>query len=155
MKQRKENKHDSIIILTKKLKCNDFFNKRNKIMDEIYNTEDIIDTRDVIERISKLENLIDEAEPNDDIEAEREELDALIGLQNSADKSPDWPNGEILISESYFPEYCQELCKDIGDLPRDLPWYIENHIDWDGVAEDIRIDYMEIDFDGVTYLIRA
>ena len=123
-------------------------------MSEIYNTEDIIDSRDVIERIGELETMIDEAEKDDDMEAEAEELKTLLDLQKQASGYSDWSYGEILIRESYFTEYAKELCKDIGDLPSELPWYIENHIDWEGVADDIRMDYGEINFDGETYLIR-
>ena len=84
-----------------------------------------------------------------------DELTALIALQDEACGSPDWGYGEQLIRESYFTEYCEELCKDIGDLPQELPWYIGNHIDWEGVAREIKMDYTEVDFDGISYFIRS
>ena len=145
-------------------------------MDTITNTEDVIDSRDIIERIEELEENLEtcphcgegiyfeDDETNfvcpecekpvfDDLE--EDELDALKALQDEADGSPDWPHGKTLIRDSYFTEYAEELCKDIGDLPHELPWYIENHIDWDGVAEELKADYMDVDFGGVSYFIRG
>ena len=136
--------------------------------DKIENTEDIIDSRDVIERIAELERERDDLEAMDDIEIpleerlkewdeteEGEELKALKALADDAeDYAPDWTYGATLIRESYFVEYCEELVKDIGDMPKELPSYIEDNIDWKGVAEDLKVDYTEVNFDGVTYYIR-
>ena len=138
---------------------------------EITNNEDTLDSRDVIERIEALESELEDLESEiDDTnieidqakrdladwkESNLNELEALKKLEDEASGSPDWIYGEILIRESYFAEYCEELCKDIGDIPKDLPWYIAGHIDWEGVAREIEMDYMEVDFDGVSYFIRA
>ena len=141
-------------------------------MENIDNTQDIIDSRDIIERLEELtgeyEDLKSEAEDDTNVEVAQakeelaeweeenlEELESLQNLQTEAEISPDWQYGEALIRESYFTEYCEDLCKDIGDIPSELPWYISNHIDWDGVAEEIKADYMEVNFDGVSYFIRA
>lgn len=65
----------------------------------------------------------------------------------------DWESGETLIRDSYWVEYCEELCKDIGDLPKEIPSYIE--IDWEKTAENIKQDYTELNWDGVAYYIRC
>ena len=57
-----------------------------------------------------------------------------------------------LVSADYFTSYCKELCEDIGDIPRDLPHYIE--IDWEGTAQNIKVDYVEVTIDGRDYLYR-
>ena len=124
--------------------------------DQITNSDDILDSRDIIARIEELEDLLDpELEGEDDLDEDREELKILQSVAEEGSGSPDWPHGETLIRESYFTEYAEELCKDIGAIPQELPWYIESHIDWEGVASDLLADYMSIDFDGVTYYIRA
>lgn len=46
----------------------------------------------------------------------------------------------------------EELCKDIGDIPRGMPSYIE--IDWEKTADNLKVDYTAVDFDGETYWIR-
>ena len=130
-----------------------------KKTDEIRNTEDVIDSRDVIARIEYLESVIEDcaSDPDidDDTSDEQEELEALKALAEEGEGSTDWAYGEALINESYFTKYTEELCKDIGDIPSELPWYIANHIDWDGVAEEIKLDYMEVSFAGATYYIRS
>ena len=137
----------------------------------IDNTEDFIDSRDIIERIEELESELQDLESeiddtNVEIDQAKQELEdwkesnleELETLKSLAEKSscfaPDWEYGATLIRESYFTEYCEDLCKDIGDIPSELPWYISNHIDWDGVAHEIKMDYTEVDFDGVSYFIR-
>lgn len=129
--------------------------------ESISNSENVIDSRDVIARIEELREQRDEAEQEASEgyaafgygQEERDELAALEALQEEAkDYAPDWEYGATLIRETYFSEYCEELLKDIGDLPQDLPGYIA--IDWDKTADNLRVDYTEVDFDGTTYLVR-
>ena len=120
----------------------------------ITNSDDVIDSRDVIARIEELEDLIED-EDQDELNDEREELQTLRELAEEASSTPDWPYGETLIRDSYFTEYAEELCKDIGALPSELPWYIADHIDWEGVARSLQADYMNVEFDEVTYWIRV
>jgi hypothetical protein len=90
-------------------------------------------------------------EQNDDDDVR--ELKALRTLAEEAEGyAEDWKHGATLIRESYFEEYCEELCKDTGDLPKEIPHYIV--IDWEATAQNIRMDYTEVDYDGVAYLVR-
>ena len=120
----------------------------------ITNHDDVIDSRDVIARIEELEDLI-ENEDQDKLEDEKEELQTLKDLAEEASSTPHWPYGESLVRDSYFTEYVEQLCEDIGDIPSEFPAYIANHIDWEGVARDIQMDYTSVEFDDVTYWIRA
>ena len=151
---------------------------------EISNSDDTIDSRDVIARIEELESersdlsdALDEAveasntdETSDPEELQqaiddakhdlqewdndnKAELDALKALAEEAEGyASDWNHGEQLIRESYFTDYAREMLEDCGDVPRDLPHYIE--IDWEATARNIKQDYTEVSFDEVTYLIR-
>jgi hypothetical protein len=140
---------------------------------EISNSDNIIDSRDIIERIEELESLRDgwmeehnipESEfgnPDNkdwmewDNSSDADELKALQSLQDELEGyCDDWKYGVTLIRDSYFEEYAEELCKDIGEIPSNLPWYIASHIDWDGVADELKIDYTSADFDGVTFWAR-
>jgi hypothetical protein len=38
-------------------------------------------------------------------------------------------------------DFVQNLCEDVGDIPKDLPSYI--YIDWERTAKDIMMDYVE------------
>ena len=116
---------------------------------EITNAEDIIDSRDVIERINYLE--IDEGSLD---ELEKEELANLRSLAEEAESSPDWKYGEALIRDSYFQEYAEQLAEDIGAIQKGATWP-NNCIDWEEAAEQLQQDYMCVDFDGVKYWIRS
>lgn len=121
-------------------------------MPEISKYDDVIDSRDVIERIEEIEEI---AEDEDETlsDEDKEELAALKALADEASQyAVDWEYGEVLIRESYFVEYVREMLEDCGDIPKGLPSYIE--IDWKTTARNVRIDYTDVDFDGVTYLIR-
>lgn len=154
-------------------------------MTTISNTDDVIDSRDVIERIEELEgerqDLQDEFETAVDNELQntdpeqretlntvrndaykaltdwdeenKAELNALKALVEEAEGySEDWRHGAALVRDSYFEDYARELLEDCGDLPRDLPHYIE--IDWEATARNIRMDYTSVEFDEVMYWIR-
>ena len=116
---------------------------------EITNSDDIIDSRDVIKRIDELEGL-DERD-----EDEQEELDKLKALQDEAEGySPDWKYGATLIRESYFTKYAEQLAEDIGNYSsRDVKWPY-TCIDWEKAADELKQDYTIVDFDGTDYYIR-
>ncbi len=86
-------------------------------------------------------------------EWDEENGDDLKALQELRDEiGSEFTYGETLISEDYWPEYVEDLCKDIGDIPRDLPSYIV--IDWSATADNIKVDYSEIEIDGETFFYR-
>jgi len=68
--------------------------------------------------------------------------------------APDYQYGESVIHEDYFTEYSTDLVKDCGYIPNELPDFIENNIDWDGVAEELKVDYTTVEYEGSTYHIR-
>jgi len=117
----------------------------------ITNSQDIIDSRDVISRIADLQ--ASSAEP-DFSEDEQEELAALLALAAEGESSPDWEYGEALIHTDYFVTYAQELAEDCCDLPSPNQWPA-SCIDWDQAARELELDYTTINFDGTDYLIRA
>ena len=124
--------------------------------DEIKEAEDIpykvISPEAAKEYEEELEDLVKELEElESDFDAdEREELNEL---ENMESEIPEWRHGETLIPENYWIEYCEELCKDIGYISDDFPWWIE--IDWSATAENIKADYSEIEYQGTTYLYRS
>jgi antirestriction protein len=130
----------------------------------ISNSDDLIDVRDVIERVEHLEQLrqpgpVDLDEDNetdqDTLFAELATLESLLADLKGYGGDHEW-RGDwypiTLISDSYFVEAMRDLCEDIGDLPKGLPSYLV--IDWDATARNLRIDYSETEFDGITYLYR-
>jgi len=129
---------------------------------DVSNSQDVIDSRDIIARIEELtaevENIDDMPEgdqlKNTEEGAEiRAELKVLTDLTEEAEAcASDWRYGATMIRKTYFEDYCREMLADCGDLPKNLPAYIV--IDWAATADNLRVDYSEVDFDGVIYLIR-
>lgn len=129
---------------------------------EISNRDDVIDSRDVIARMEELQADRDSCEQDDAGDANRfsewddangHEFAALKTFAEEAEEyTPDWSYGATLIRDSYFVDYCEELVKDIGDLPKNIPDYLA--IDWEATAENLKVDYTPVKFDGVTYWVR-
>lgn len=116
---------------------------------EISKYDDIIDSRDVEERIEELQD-------NENLDHdEQQELDALIALRDEAkDYNCDWQYGEQLIRDSYFKQYAIELASEISDSSNADVWPY-TCIDWDKAARELKYDYTAVDYGGVTYWIRS
>jgi len=82
-------------------------------------------------------------------DSDRSELNELLALK---EEISGWKDGVTLIPVDDFESYCQDLCEDIGDIPKNLPDYIV--IDWDATSNNLKADYSEIDYNGETYLYR-
>jgi len=143
-----------------------------KAVREISSSEDYLDVRDVIARFEELEGerenaagdadeqdaaerdaliAFDESEEGQEYARLKELLDDLSGNGGHEQWRGDW-YPITLIRDSYFVEAMQELVSDIGDLPKEIPSYLE--IDWEKTARNLRVDYSSVEFDGVTYWYR-
>lgn len=132
---------------------------------QVSSFDDIIDSRGVIAYIEELESLLSDVdeerastgEPDDGTyDEERETLAALKALAEEASSSSAWSYGETLIRDSYFQTYAEELADDIGAIDPNLSGrWPYTCIDWEQAARELQMDYMSVDFDGVTYWIRA
>lgn len=124
-------------------------------------TADIIDIRDIIERVEKLESECHEWDdniPSEDFEAWNE-LNTLTAILNELEGNGgdeqwrgDW-YPLTLIRESYFQDYAKELAEDIGAVNKDATWP-NNCIDWKQAARELQYDYTSTEIDGVTYFYR-
>ena len=143
------------------------------------NTDDVIDSRDVISRLEELKDELTDIF-NELIEAKslaeatnfehwikvaavdnrHENYDdacEYVDLRDLADEAEvygDWYYGATLIRWSYFEEYAQELAEEIGAIYRDAAWPA-NCIDWEEAARELKCDYTEVDFGGIEYWMRS
>ena len=110
---------------------------------EICNTEDYIDSREIINRIADLEaqDEIDEWEQRE-----------LAGLKKFADEcnAEDWEYGVTLIRGTYFEDYARELAWDIGAVGHDSEWPA-TCINWGMAARELQVDYSCAELEGITY----
>lgn len=100
-----------------------------------------IDLRDIIENKRK------------DPEAYREWKKAIED-QTGYDFAELAENEPTMISEDDFEDYARELAEDIGAISRDTQWPA-TCIDWEYAAHELKMDYSEVEVDGVTYYFRA
>lgn len=134
----------------------------------ITNKDLFIDSRDIIEREEYLRewanDFCEEVDPltaefsyedfADEYPEKFAEMRALQDLIGQAEGYGDWQYGATLIRDSYFVEYAQELAEDIGAVNPSAGWP-NNRIDWEAAADDLKMDYVSLDFDGVTYWMRG
>lgn len=145
--------------------------------DTISNTDDIIDSRDIIARIEDLRGEFDSwletienetlresltvedwAEGNEEAKHEGcEEGRELVTLEAFAEQAEgyasSWRYGETLIRDDHFEDYARQLAEDIGAINSDASWP-NNCIDWERAANELQVDYTSVYFDGVTYWVR-
>ncbi len=110
---------------------------------------DIIDSRDIIERIAELEANLEELGPESD---ELKELETLRAFAETSDYAPDWYYGEALIRDSYFESYAREIAEDMG-YENNADWP-SSYIDWPAAAQALQMDYTSVTLDGIDYWIR-
>lgn len=142
-------------------------------MSDFSEHDDIIDSRDIQERIEELQQELDldeDNEPNEyddederpkpldpDVKSELEdELAELSELKRevSAYSGDRFEDGVTLIAESHFEDYARELAEDLhGDAIREAAWPFDN-IDWEEAADDLKVDYAEVEFRGYDFWVR-
>lgn len=142
-------------------------------MREVNNSEDILDSRDVIARRDELKEERDRyneaaeeksemsgeggrAGVNDWVEDCPEDAEELAQLEAFiAEGSDSWEDGETLVRETYFKDYAQELADDLhGERMAKNEWPF-SCIDWEKAARELQYDYTGADWDGVTYYFRS
>lgn len=118
----------------------------------INNTEDIIDSRDIVERLRELDEINVDDVMSLDQATEHLALTRIVETINAygGDSAED---GVTLIRDSYFTEYAQQLAEDIGAIESEAKWPAYC-IDWEWAAKELRHDYTALSFDGVTYWFR-
>lgn len=83
----------------------------------------------------------------DDLE-KIEEIDSL-----EREVGSEFEYGVTLIPLEDFTDYVKEMLVDCGDLPSNIPSYIS--IDWEDTANNIKVDYSEVEYLGTDYLFRV
>jgi hypothetical protein len=90
-------------------------------------------------------------EENGEFKELKELLEDLCGNGGDHQWRGDWYPSS-LINDSYFTEAMQDLVVDIGDLPKDIPSYLE--IDWEKTANNLQQDYSSVEWEGTTFWYR-
>lgn len=108
-----------------------------------------LDLRNLSKELYKLR---ERKEVLDDEELDR--LNDLLELEKHFDGDLDKAskNEPTLILKADWVNHCKDLADDCGYLTYNSP--LENYIDWERWADDMKQDYDEVEFGGETYLYR-
>jgi hypothetical protein len=100
------------------------------------------------------QTLVDEwaLDNDEELEALESLLDDCKGKGGDEQWEGDW-YPVTLIRESHFEDYAQQLAEDIGAIDDSATWP-NNCIDWERAARELRMDYTEVEFKGVSFLTR-
>lgn len=112
---------------------------------EITKYVDYFNSEDVDKRITELEL---------DDNTNCEELKMLKELKTDC-YCEEWKYSILFINEDYFTYYCKEFIRDVGDLPKEIPPYIERNINWSGVAEELKQDYQSTQYNNKIFYYRT
>lgn len=113
--------------------------------------EDVLDVRDLIARYEELEDTED-AEERGERDSLKSLLDDLAGDGGDEQWRGVW-YPVVLVNDSHFERYAQEMAEDIGAIPDDAKWPC-NCIDWEQAARELQGDYASVEWEGVTYWYR-
>jgi hypothetical protein len=138
-----------------------------------------IDTRDLIQERDELKETIlseynvyfdEELDTYDDIEFSEDydegedpkdiftkqwidELNSIREIDELEDEvGNEFEHGCTLIPIEEFEDYCKDLLEECGYISKDFPSWIV--IDYDETANNMKVDYTEVEFRGDTYLFR-
>ena len=103
---------------------------------------DIIDSRDLLDELKTL----DKIDGLDRI-VEIEELIEEVGRDN-------FEMGVAFVRENYWLQYCEDLAYDLGYVLDDNN-PLHYHIDWQGWADALAMDYDQTKFNGYNYYWRV
>lgn len=108
-------------------------------------SETVIDTRS----LEEIRNWLDDGDDTD--EEDRALVTAIDELREDV---TEWYDGNVLIRDDYFVEYAQETAEDLGAVDDSSRWPCDC-IDWERAADELALDYHEVEFNGHTWKVRS
>ena len=87
----------------------------------------------------------------EDFEDELKEIEEIDDVENEL--GSEFEYGVTLVDVDDFTDYCEELMEEFGYINKDFPSWIE--IDWEATANNVKVDYMEVIYQGNSYLGRG
>ena len=134
----------------------DLAEKREELQTNLVDSfNDYFDTE--IEDFDELTKHIDSSE-NEDVQEWRDDnsddFEHIEEIDELEDEISEFSFGETLIPNDDFTEYCKDMVNDCYNL-KDVPDFIKDNINWEGVASDLEVYYSNVTYQGVSYLVRA
>lgn len=123
----------------------------------------VIDTRDLEKRLQELEDdLQTHLDANDQAEEDAvpntednfEDIDELKSLRDAKEEVTEWRDGNTLIRDDHWEDYCREFAEEIGAISGSETWPL-NCIDWEKAARELQMDYSSITINDNEYHYRS
>lgn len=130
---------------------------------------DYIDVRDIADVLDEFVRTLEDSEDAWDKEDARDTINEYRNALNQLGQFPAEDNDQAVadtwrefantgdvtvIYVNYFTEYAEEMVKDLGYIDQNLPDFIRDNINWEGVADALSVDYTEFHLDGHDYYLR-
>ena len=111
-------------------------------MKNITNSDDVIDSRDILDYIEKYKN-------DKDFEDKVKALQSIVKQYGDvySDCISDFEFGVTFIKDSYFEDYMWDFFLEVNQIDEALECYI----DIEAFARDQQYNYDTVDFDGIEY----
>ena len=84
-------------------------------------------------------------------EEELKEIEEIDDVENEL--GSEFEYGVTLVDVDDWEEFVEQDLEDIGYIPKDFPSWIE--IDWEATANNVKVDYTEVTYQGESYLVRS
>lgn len=111
-----------------------------------------LDTRDLLDELVYFREVVLDDQQDEMDDDDRERLAALEELADEIGETT-MRDGETMIPEDEFEDYARDFAEDIGAIDSEARWPA-CHIDWEAAADDLRMDYTPVTFDGTDYWVR-
>ena len=115
--------------------------------------EDVFDSRDAEAWLDFWDDEMIAEQDASDRGTDLADLRATLQELRAESEGYGWEDGIGFIRETYFEDYARELADDIGAIDKHASWPL-THIDWEGAAQDLAMDYSTSEVDGTTYYWR-
>lgn len=87
----------------------------------------------------------------EDFEDELKEIEEIDAIENEL--GSEFKYGVTLVDVDDFEEYVEDLLDELGYIPKDFPSWIK--IDWKATVDNVSQDYIEVEYQGNSYLGRS
>lgn len=105
--------------------------------------QEYMDSRDLEEELQELQEI---QELGEDEDFDEDRLISLIALKSETETSG-WQDGITFINENSFEEYAKDFIEECCEIPT----FLENFIDYESFADEMKMDYSECEFEDETY----
>jgi hypothetical protein len=121
------------------------FSSLSKEMPEL--VKDLTDFDDIDFKDKRLSSFISRWEKELSEIKEIDKIEEVLGEE--------FYSGKTLVYGNDFVCYIEELLEKLGHIPENFSPYLREFIDWGGVADDLKSDYIEVEYQGRNYLVEV